>query len=245
MSATTRRGGQPGGLRMTVSRGADARVVLAGVLGPAAVPTVLVTLAALLRDVDRVLVDITGLALTQTSVLQVFPDAVDLAGGWPAVRLGVVYGGRVTGQALRASRVARRVAIADQAELALLRCAERPVEVRTWWWFPAAEQTPACCRSVAGLRLASWSVPERDVEQAIVVLNELVTNAVQHAGTAVQVGLVLDGNALAMRVRDFSCHPPASTSQRRLGLRVVDELAPRWGFEAHEDGKTAWAQLPR
>jgi two-component sensor histidine kinase len=83
------------------------------------------------------------------------------------------------------------------------------------------------------------------VQQAIVVLNELVTNAVQHAGTAVQVELVLDGNALAVRVRDFSCHPPVSTSQRGLGLRMVDELAPRWGFEAHEDGKTAWAQLPR
>jgi hypothetical protein len=81
MSATTRRGGQPGGLRMTVSRGAGARVVLAGVLGPAAVPTVLDTLAALLRDVDRVLVDITGLALTHTSVLQVFP----MPWIWPVV----------------------------------------------------------------------------------------------------------------------------------------------------------------
>jgi hypothetical protein len=244
MSATTRYGGHDGGLRMTVRRDGDARVVLAGVLGPAEVPTVQDGLAVLLRDVDRVLVDITALALTHTSVLQVFPDAVDRAGGWPAVRLALVYGGRVMGQALRASRVARRVAVADEPELALLRCAEQPTEVRARWWFPATADALVRCRSAAGLRLASWSVPDTGVQQAMVVVNELVTNAVQHAGTAVQVGLVLDGTALAVRVRDFSPHPAVSRSARRLGLDLVDGLASRWGFESHEDGKTAWAQLP-
>src|SRR4051812_9045017 len=92
---TTRRGGQAGGLRMTVSHARDTRVALTGVLSPAEVSTVLDTLATWLRDVDRVLVDITGLAVTHTSTLQVFPDAVDLAGGWPAVRVAVVHGGRV------------------------------------------------------------------------------------------------------------------------------------------------------
>jgi hypothetical protein len=149
------------------------------------------------------------------------------------------------GQALRASRVARRVAIADEAELALLRCAERPVAVRARWWFPAAEQTPACCRSAAGLRLASWSVPESDVQQAIVVLNELVTNAVQHAGTAVQVGLVLDGNALAVRGARLqlppTCQHNAEETRPAPGGRVRAAL----GFRLHEDRKTAWAQLPR
>jgi hypothetical protein len=229
---------------MTVSRDGDARVVLAGVLSPTEVPMVQDRLVVLLPGVDRVLVDITALALTHTSVLQVFPDAVDQAGGWPAVRLAVVYGGRVMGQALRASRVARRVAVADEVELALLRCAEQPTEVRAQWWFPATADALAGCRSAAGLRLASWSVPDPAAAQAIVVLNELITNAVQHAGTAVQIGLSLDGNTVAARVRDFSCHPTASAPERRLGLRLVAGLASRWGFEFHEDGKTAWAHLP-
>jgi histidine kinase-like protein len=244
MSATTRHGGQDGGLRVTVSRDGDARVALAGVLGPVDVPAVRDGLAVLLRDVDRVLVDVTGLALAHPCVLQVFPDAVDQGGGWPAVRLAVVHGGRVMGQALRASRVARRVAVADEPELALLRCAEQPAEVRAQWWFPAAPDALARCRGAVGLRLASWSVPDAGAQQALVVVNELVTNAVQHAGTAVRVGLVLDGTGLAVRVRDFSPHPAASTSQRRLGLDLVDGLASRWGFEPHGDGKTAWAQLP-
>jgi histidine kinase-like protein len=243
MSATTRDSERSGGFRMTVSHGGDTRVVLGGVLGPAEVWAVSDELAMLLRDVDRVLVDITGLSVTDTSVLRVFPAAVDLAGGWPAVRLGVVYRGRVMEQALRASGVARRIAASDDAELALVRCAEQPVEVRAQWWLPAAEEAPASCRSAVGLRLASWSVPDADAQTAVLVLSEFVTNAVQHAGTAVQVGVVLDGNALAVRVRDFSCHPAASTFRRGLGLRLVDGVAPRWGFDTHEDGKTAWARF--
>jgi hypothetical protein len=245
MSATTRHGGGSSGVRMAVSYGRDTRVVLAGVLGPGEVSPVLDTVAVLLRDVDRVLVDITALRLTHTSVLRVFPDAVDLAGGWPAVRLAVVYRGPVMRQALSASRVTRRVAVVDEAELALMRSAEQPTEVRAQWWFPAGEDTPARSRSAARSRLASWSVPGEDGAPAVAVLNELVSNAVQHAGTAVQVELVLDAATLAIWVRDFSCHPPASTANRGLGLHLVDELAPRWGFDPHEDGKTAWAQLLR
>jgi anti-sigma regulatory factor (Ser/Thr protein kinase) len=177
------------------------------------------------------------------SVLRVFPDAVDRAGGWPAVRLAVVYSGRPMGQALRGSRVARRVAISDESELALLRCAERPEEVRAQLWFPAVIGTLARCRSVAGMRLASWSLPEHRIEAAVLVANELVTNAVQHAGTAVRVRLVLDEDALCVRVRDFSREAPVDRSDDGLGLVVVDALTTRWGFELREDGKTVWARL--
>lgn len=242
MSAT-RYGRYDGGLTMRVSRDGDARIVLAGTLAPADVDTVREALVTLLRDVDRVLVDVSGLALTELSTLRVFPDAVDRAGGWPAVRLAVVYSGRAMGQALRGSRVARRVAVSDESELALLRCAERPAEVRAQWWFPAASGTFARCRSVAGMRLASWSVPDDRMGRAVFVVNELVTNAVQHAGTAMRVGLFLDEDALCVRVRDFSRDTPAARSGDGFGLAIVDALASRWGFELCEDGKTVWAYL--
>jgi anti-sigma regulatory factor (Ser/Thr protein kinase) len=184
------------------------------------------------------------LSVADNSLLGVLPDAVDRAGGWPAVQLAVVYAGRTMGQALRASRVARRVAVCDEAELALLRCVQRPVEVRAQWWLPASTAAASRCRSAARLRLATWSLLDEDAMRALVVLNELVVNAVLHAGTAVQVGLVLDEDALWVRVRDFSCGP-VSRSQRGLGLGLVNALATQWGYEPREDGKTAWARLDR
>jgi hypothetical protein len=230
---------------MTVRRDGDARVVLAGTLTHADVGTIGEVLVVLLRDVDCVVVDITALTLTDTSALRVFPDAVDRAGGWPVVRLAVVYAGRGMGQALRASRIAREVAVADEPELALLRCAQRPEEVRAQWWFPAAARSLAQCRGVAGMRLASWSLSGAEVERFVVVLNELVTNAVMHAGGAVGVQVGLDEEGAWLAVRDFSPGPPPDGAESRLGLRLVDALASRWGFETHEDGKTAWARLPR
>ena len=170
---------------------------------------------------------------------------MDRAGGWPVVRLAVVYAGRGMGQALRASRITREVAVADEPELALLRSAQRPEEVRAQWWFPAAARSLARCRGAAGMRLASWSLPGAEVERFVVVLNELVTNAVLHAGGAVRVRVGLDGDGAWMAVRDFDPGPPPDGSEGGLGLRLVDALASRWGFESHEDGKTAWARLPR
>jgi hypothetical protein len=123
-----RRGGYDGELAIRVVRDGDARVVLTGLMDPAACRLVHDALVVLLRDVDRVLVDIAGLTLTRASLLHVFPDALDAAGGWPAVRLGLVYRGEVMRQALHASRVTRRVAVADQPDLALRRCAEQPGE---------------------------------------------------------------------------------------------------------------------
>jgi signal transduction histidine kinase len=241
--SATRYGRYDGDLSMRVSRDGDARIFLAGTLAPADVHKVREVLVALLRDVDRVLVDVSGLALTEMSTLRVFPEAVDRAGGWPAVRLAVVYSGRAMGQALQGSRVARRVAISEEPELALLRCAERPVEVRAQWWFPAASGTLARCRSTAGMRLASWSVPDDRAGRAVFVVNELVSNALQHAGTAVRVGLSLDDDALRVRVCDFNRGTLTGRSGAGFGLAMVDALASRWGFEFWEDGKTVWACL--
>jgi signal transduction histidine kinase len=245
MSATTRQGGHSGGLSMTVDRDGDARVQLTGTLDPVDVPAVRDELALLLRDVDRVLVDITRLAPTHPSALRLFPAALEAGGGWPAARLAVVYGDRSTGQALRASRVDRQVAISDEPELALLRCADQPAEVRAGWSFTATAQSPARCRAAAGPRLASWSVPEALAERAILILNELVTNAVQHTGLAGRTRLVLDERALWLGVRDFGLGPVPGVRPPGLGLQLVDMFAARWGFESHPDGKTGWARLLR
>jgi anti-sigma regulatory factor (Ser/Thr protein kinase) len=89
-----------------------------------------------------------------------------------------------------------------------------------------------------------------DVETAMLVTSELVTNASLHAGTSCE--LVLRGglNTLHIRVSDGDTRPPV----RRLsfsdelatgrGLRLLEVLCRRWGVEPGPTGKTVWCDLP-
>lgn len=105
-------------------------------------------------------------------------------------------------------------------------------------------------------------------DDAVVVLNELVTNAVVHAGTTVEVLCRLedatepddpsqpDGDPAALLVEVSDHHPTRAVRggmQERSatgspeygrGLQVVGSLAERWGITYRSGLKTVWARLP-
>ncbi len=81
-----------------------------------------------------------------------------------------------------------------------------------------------------------------------VLTSELVTNAVLHARTTLQVGVTKGGPDLLIGVGDRDDgHPapqPASdTATQGRGLRLIDGLADRWGVTSYEGGKTVWFLL--
>ncbi len=96
-------------------------------------------------------------------------------------------------------------------------------------------------------------VSRDDVESVALIVSELVTNAVLHAGTACEVHLVLDGRTLRLRVLDGDDRPPV----RRLaftdelstgrGLRLLEVLSLRWGVEPtsppEPPGKAVWCDV--
>lgn len=106
--------------------------------------------------------------------------------------------------------------------------------------------------------LAGWGATHL-IDDAQVVLSELVTNAIRHAdvpaGTQVLVCLDLDATRLRIEVSDGDdCSLPVKwerwtgSSEVGRGLRVVDELtSSRWGVEVRRTGigKTVWAELLR
>ena len=86
-------------------------------------------------------------------------------------------------------------------------------------------------------------------DDAALVVTELVTNAVRHAGTPCRLTITLDTDGLRLAVRDGGPLHPAlldAGNPRRCGagLRVVTTLAQCWGAVAHTDGKTVWARFP-
>lgn len=86
-------------------------------------------------------------------------------------------------------------------------------------------------------------------DDAQLVVSELATNAVVHAGTPFSVSVRCDGAAIRVSVHDRSLTQPilreAGPSARSgRGLRLVASVARDWGVETACDGKTVWAELP-
>ena len=86
------------------------------------------------------------------------------------------------------------------------------------------------------------------VESAEVVVTELVTNALVHAGTAIDVVALIDDAGLRIEVSDGSGHLPVLRRNGALagtgrGLWLVQSAVHDWGIETHESGKTVWVEI--
>ncbi|MXM68081.1 ATP-binding protein [Streptomyces sp. HUCO-GS316] len=92
-------------------------------------------------------------------------------------------------------------------------------------------------------------------ETLVLLVSELVTNAVVHTGCPAVLRLSLSGGAaepatLRLEVADSSDRAPVprcvdgeSTGGR--GLALVDGLADRWGWNKEGAGKRIWCELDR
>ena len=88
------------------------------------------------------------------------------------------------------------------------------------------------------------------VEVALLVLSELVTNALTHGSDPVQVELAVDDELVLVRVTDHgggrvSLRHPAHGDPGGRGLIIVEELAERWDVDYAGTSTSVWVQLLR
>jgi len=87
------------------------------------------------------------------------------------------------------------------------------------------------------------------IDRAVLVANELVTNAIVHAHTELRLRLELRGDRLHIAVRDDSPRllrlvVPDEQAEGGRGLWLVEQLARAWGVNRHPDGgKVVWCVL--
>jgi len=93
-----------------------------------------------------------------------------------------------------------------------------------------------------------WGVPTTG-DLVDLVVSELITNAVVHAGGLVQVALDLDDDSITVSVTDAGT---GMVARRRRdtdalggrGLQIIEALASAWGARSCPDrGKTVWATV--
>lgn len=95
-------------------------------------------------------------------------------------------------------------------------------------------------------------VPDR-IDDAVLVANELVTNAVMHTAAAVEDELdvvwTVASDHILVQVEDASPDLPRHRSTRDTlgggrGLSIVAALALDWGVRRTNSGKQVWARVP-
>jgi anti-sigma regulatory factor (Ser/Thr protein kinase) len=96
--------------------------------------------------------------------------------------------------------------------------------------------------------MAQWD-GFHDPAVAVLLTNELVTNAIVHARTEVTLVLRFEEPLITVEVHDESDQAPHLLSPDRSaehgrGLALVDQLADRWGVRAKDEGgKVVWFDL--
>lgn len=106
-------------------------------------------------------------------------------------------------------------------------------------------------RGLVSASLTEWAL-EHLVDDATLLVSELVTNAIVHAGTEVELAVALLDDCVEVAVSDRhparSLPPPpaavAPDQERGRGLALLATLAPAWGVDHTVRSKTVWFRLP-
>ncbi|MER6491013.1 SpoIIE family protein phosphatase [Streptomyces griseorubiginosus] len=166
-------------------------------------------------------------------------------------------------------RLARGLSLADPADLglvadALLGGARRSDDVallllrydgmathplRDGWTVWRVPQAAGHARRFTRRVLRGWGVRGEPLETALLVVSELVTNALVHTDGRVRLDLTLVGHRLRISVTDASPRTPAKPTSigweatGGRGLLLVETVSATWGTLPVSGGKQVWSEI--
>jgi anti-anti-sigma regulatory factor len=240
-------------VQITVEQNAECPVV--DVSGRLDVPAAGLLRTALLKAAaeqpEAVLCDLTR-ARADRLALPVFLTVADELRAWPSCPLVLVAPDELRAALERLGIERRLVVVASRVDAARALTA-RPPAARAVLGLLPTRTAPAQARSFLRTCLEKWHATDGtdvDGDSAALVLDELVTNAVLHGRTPIEVLVGLRGTAVRVAVADLSPDAPrrraaAEEEENGRGLALVDALACRWGVLPRQArGKVVWAVLP-
>ncbi|MGW7318170.1 ATP-binding protein [Streptomyces sp. NPDC054865] len=110
------------------------------------------------------------------------------------------------------------------------------------------DTAPSRARRDVALCLRTWDL-DALVDDAQVIVSELVANAAQHTRTRrIGVSITRHSDRVRIVVTDTSRALPAPAAaapdaEAGRGLHLVDQLTSRWGSKRVRTGKQVWAEL--
>ena len=135
----------------------------------------------------------------------------------------------------------------DTCSQAMEAAARAPARRRVTRQLPADPHAARTARRVLDEVCTRWRLLAVR-ESALVIVTELVTNAVDHVGAPIELCVTVRRGVLRIEVSDHSRVLPARLNQvpdatQGNGLWLVEGLASQWGATPTTWGKTVWADL--
>ena len=86
-----------------------------------------------------------------------------------------------------------------------------------------------------------------DSDDAVLIVSELLTNAIVHAGSAPTLTMRVSHDHICVEVSDDSAAAPRISARADrdggFGLRAVDAASRAWGWLPTASGKTVWSEI--
>ena len=123
-----------------------------------------------------------------------------------------------------------------------------PAELEVSAEFAAQADAPRAARQFVAGALRRSGHDESLIDDAQLVVSELATNAIRHAGSAFSVTTRVGESSVRISLHDASSAEPRLRDEgpRAIsgrGLTLIAALAAGWGAELTSEGKTVWAEL--
>ena len=205
-------------------------------------------LEAVAEQCDGVIVDVSDLTVADEVGLAVLATVAQQNRHWPGV--GMVVAGSSKEFAAAADRmgISAYVPLCPDRSRALVTLSELPPPPRRRDRITPDRNAPSAARAAVQEFCAAHGV-DGNTEAAQLIASELVTNAVVHAGTPIDLTLRLLAPLLHIAVRDTGDGQVRITglvdesAESGRGLVLVDALAASWGTFVPSSGKIVWATV--
>ncbi len=117
--------------------------------------------------------------------------------------------------------------------------------------FPVDERSVGEARRHARESLGRWDIDDV-ADDVVLLVSELMTNALTHAGTPATLSLRVDESGVRVEVEDqhpdlrlpVAGRPGDDRAEFGRGLVITATLASTWGVDYREGSKRVWATLP-
>lgn len=194
------------------------------------------------------LVDAAQATLADEVALTVLAAVARESARWPGAAVALAGADGATTMAAHRLGIARSVHIFPGRQAALGQLLALPAQPVHREHLRPERSAPRTARAAVAAFCAKHRV-ERNCDVAQLIASELVSNAVVHARTPVELTLRLDDPLLYIGVRDHSTEQARITSlvhetaESCRGLLIVDALATSWGNFVYPSGKVVWASV--
>lgn len=195
-----------------------------------------------------VVVDLAGLDIASDSALAIFPAVYTRLDQWPGVPLLLVTGPGQIRNRLARTRTARYLPVHETVSKAVAAIDDPPPRRVAHVQLPNSLTSPRLAREFARLTCVGWNLDDL-LDDALLLVGELVTNAVMHTDSAPVVRLELRRDVFSVAVRDdvpgeVNMRDPGGGVAGIHGLLLVAQIATAWGSSpTSTGGKVVWATL--